>query len=201
MVGVGAEPAPRFCRGFPRRAYGPDIALKLAGAGGDGAQTAAMLITRAAINEGFDATHIPSYGPESRGGTSYADVRVAEAEVLSPAAPSPHVLVAFNAPSLAKFGPAVVAGGVVVYDRSVVAEPPPLDPRVRVLGVACSAIAQELGFVRAKNVVALGALCEATRLLPEETYLTAIRAALRHKPELLALDERAFAAGASAAAS
>ena len=65
-----------------------------------------MLIARAAINEGFDATHIPSYGPESRGGTSYADVRVAESEVLSPAAPAPHALVAFNAPSLARFGPA-----------------------------------------------------------------------------------------------
>ena len=92
-------PGARIARG--------DIALKLAGAGGDGAQTAAMLIAPAAINEGFDATHIPSYGPESRGGTSYADVHVAEDEVLSPAAPHPHVLVAFNAPSLAKFGPTV----------------------------------------------------------------------------------------------
>ena len=60
----------------------------------------------------------PELRPESRGGTSYADVRIAEAEVLSPAVPRPHVLVAFNAPSLAKFGPAVA--GVVVYDRSVV---------------------------------------------------------------------------------
>ena len=84
-----------------------DIALKLAGAGGDGAQTAAMLIAARAINEGFDATHIPSYGPESRGGTSYADVHVAADEVLSPASPHPHILVAFNAPSLAKFGPSV----------------------------------------------------------------------------------------------
>ena len=68
-----------------------------------------MILTRAAINEGFDSTHIPSYGPESRGGTSYADVHVARTEVLSPAAPQPHVLVAFNAPSLAKFGPTVRA--------------------------------------------------------------------------------------------
>jgi Pyruvate/2-oxoacid:ferredoxin oxidoreductase gamma subunit len=81
------------------------VSLKLAGSGGDGAQTAALLIARAAINEGYDATHIPSYGPESRGGTSYADVHVARGEVLSPASPHPHVLVAFNAPSLAKFGP------------------------------------------------------------------------------------------------
>jgi 2-oxoisovalerate ferredoxin oxidoreductase beta subunit len=105
MAAIGAleEAVPRFCRGFPRSAFGPDIALKLAGAGGDGAQTAAMLIVRAAVNEGFDATHIPSYGPESRGGTSYADVRLAAEEVLSPAAPHPHVLLAFNAPSLARW--------------------------------------------------------------------------------------------------
>jgi 2-oxoisovalerate ferredoxin oxidoreductase beta subunit len=198
VVGIGAQPAPRFCRGFPRQPYGPDVAFKLAGAGGDGAQTAAMLIARAAINEGFDATHIPSYGPESRGGTSYADVRVAEVEVLSPAAPSPHALVAFNAPSLAKFGPAVAPGGVVVYDRSVVGEAPALDPRVRVLGVPCTTIAQEQGSVKVKNVVALGALHEATGLFPCETYLTAIRQALRHKPELLELNEGAFVAGAHA---
>jgi len=198
-LGILAEAAPRFCGQFPREPYGSEVALKLAGAGGDGAQTAAMLIARAAINEGFDATHIPSYGPESRGGTSYADVRIAETEVSSPAAPAPHALVAFNAPSLARFGPAVVPGGVVVYDRSVIAEPPILDARVRVLGIPCSAVAQELGFVTAKNVVALGALCEATRLFPEETYLAAIRQALAHKPELLVLDERAFAAGVRAA--
>jgi 2-oxoisovalerate ferredoxin oxidoreductase beta subunit len=198
-LGIGDQPAPRFCRGFPRGPFGSDVAFKLAGAGGDGAQTAAMLIARAAINEGFDATHIPSYGPESRGGTSYADVRVAEAEVLSPAAPAPHALVAFNAPSLARFGPAVVAGGVAVYDSSVIADPPALQPRVRLVGVPCTAIAQELGFVTAKNVAALGALCVATQLFPAETYLAAIRQALRHRPELLALDERAFAAGARAA--
>ena len=67
----------RFADGFPTALDPDDVSLKLAGAGGDGAQTAAMVITRAAINEGFDSTHIPSYGPESRGGTSYADVHVA----------------------------------------------------------------------------------------------------------------------------
>ncbi|HEY5896276.1 MAG TPA: 2-oxoacid:acceptor oxidoreductase family protein, partial [Burkholderiales bacterium] len=53
---------------------------------------------------------------ETRGGTSYADVHIAKDEVLSPAAPSPHVLVAFNAPSLDKFAEAVRPGGIVIYD-------------------------------------------------------------------------------------
>ncbi|HEY7514664.1 MAG TPA: thiamine pyrophosphate-dependent enzyme, partial [Vicinamibacteria bacterium] len=119
VVGALAPPPRRTASAFPRTPWGRDIGLKLAGAGGDGAQTAAVLLARTAIDEGFDATHIPSYGPESRGGTSYADVRIAEEEVLSPAAPRPHVLVAFNAPSLAKFGPAVPSGGIVLYDRTV----------------------------------------------------------------------------------
>ena len=124
VIGGSSQAVERFCDGFPRTPWGKDIGIKLAGAGGDGAQTAALLLARAAINEGFDATHIPSYGPESRGGTSYADVRIAEDEVLSPAAPEPHVLVAFNAPSVAKFAPHVPEGGVVVYDSSVVARAP-----------------------------------------------------------------------------
>ncbi len=198
VIGGTAEAVPTFCSRFPREPFGPDIGLKLAGAGGDGAQTAAMLLVRAAINEGFDATHIPSYGPESRGGTSYADVRIAGAEVLSPAAPAPHVLVAFNAPSLAKFGPAVVPGGVAIYDSSVVAEPPELDG-VRVVPVPASAIAQDLGRLMVKNIVALGALAGATRLFPDETFLTAIRQALRDKSALVPINEQAFARGVAAA--
>ena len=80
--GAKSEREPRFATGFPAHIDPEDISFKLAGAGGDGAQTAAMIITRAAINEGFDSTLIPSYGPESRGGTSYADVHVARNEVL-----------------------------------------------------------------------------------------------------------------------
>ena len=199
-LGATAEAPPLHARGFPTALAPHDVALKLAGAGGDGAQTAALLLTQAAINEGFDATHIPSYGPESRGGTSYADVHIADQEVLSPASPRPHVLVAFNAPSLAKFGPAVQAGGTVVYDSTVISEVPPLADRVRVVGVPFTGIAQELGWKVVKNVVALGALREATGIFPAESFLTAIRQALREKPALVPLNEQAFARGAEAAA-
>jgi 2-oxoisovalerate ferredoxin oxidoreductase beta subunit len=201
QIEAESEPAPRAGAAFPSRLAPHDVALKLAGAGGDGAQTAALLLARAAINEGFDATHIPSYGPESRGGTSYADVHIADGEggVLSPASPSPHVLVAFNAPSLMKFGPAVPAGGTVVYDSSVVAEVPPLAEGVTAVGVPFTAIATELGKPVIKNTVALGALQEATGIFPKATFITAIRQALREKAQWIALNETAFARGAEAA--
>jgi 2-oxoisovalerate ferredoxin oxidoreductase beta subunit len=195
LVGASAEKTPRFSKGFPEHLGGKDVALKLAGAGGDGAQTAAMLIARAAISEGFDATHIPSYGPESRGGTSYADVHIAEDEVLSPASPHPRILVAFNAPSLAKFAPDVVPGGTIVYDSSVIHDVPNVAAGVTLVGVPFTEIAVDLGKAMVKNVVALGALCAATRIFPEETFKTALRQALKDKCALIPLNEEAFAWG------
>ena len=154
-----------------------------------------MLIVRAAINEGFDATHIPSYGPESRGGTSYADVQVGSTEVLSPASPNPHVLIAFNAPSLDRFAPAVRAGGTIIYDSSVIDDPPVLPAGVTAHGVPLARIATGLGKVLVKNIVALGALQRATHLFPADTFLAAIRQALKGKAAMIALNEDAFEQG------
>ena len=198
-VEASTEAPKRFCKGFPAHLDPHDISMKLAGAGGDGAQTAAMLVAIAAINEGFDGTHIPSYGPESRGGTSYADVHVAEDEVLNPASPTPDILIGFNAPSLAKFGLTVRKNGFIVYDSSVAQDVKPADPSVTVVGVPFTEIAQELGKLVVKNIVALGALQAATDIFPKETFLAAIHEALKDKAKLIPLNEKAFQAGVEAA--
>ncbi|MFN7986732.1 MAG: 2-oxoacid:acceptor oxidoreductase family protein [Thermoanaerobaculia bacterium] len=198
-IGAGEEKAPRFCTAFPSHVAPHDISLKLAGSGGDGAQTAAMLIVHAGINEGFDATHIPAYGPESRGGTSYADVHVADGEVLSPASPHPNVLIAFNMPSLVKFGPDVLPGGTIIYDSSVIHDYTPVRAGVNVVGVPMSEIAKDLGKLMVKNIVALGALQAATGIFPKETFLTAVRRALKDKCAMIPLNEQAFEWGVKAA--
>ena len=198
-VGASTEAQQRFCKAFPAHLNPTDISMKLAGSGGDGAQTAAMLVATAAINEGFDGTHIPSYGPESRGGTSYADVHVAKEEVLNPASPTPDVLIAFNAPSLAKFGLSVKKGGFIIYDSSVAKDVKAADPSITVVGVPFTEIAAGLGKLVVKNIVALGALQAATNLFPKETFITAIKEALKEKAALIPLNEKAFDAGMEAA--
>jgi len=197
-IGSSTEEAERYAEAFPTHLDSEDVSIKFAGAGGDGAQTIAKLTAQAAINEGFDATYIPSYGPESRGGTSYADVHVARGEVLSPSSPRPHVLVAFNAPSLEKFGPAVVPGGLVIYDASVIHEVPKLAAGVRALAIPFTGTAVDLGKIMVKNVVALGALQAASGLLPADSLLQALRRALGRRSEMLEINEQAFAAGAEA---
>ena len=198
VVGANQEAPTRHAKGFPLHLGGHDISFKLAGSGGDGAQTAAMLLARTAINEGFDATSIPSYGPVSRGGTSYADVHIAEHEVLNPAAPHPKVLVAFNAPSLTKFAPTVREGGVIIYDSTVITDlsaMPAIAPGIRMVGVPLTQLALGLERPMVKNIVALGAIQAVTQLFPPETFLSTIRMVLKDKPALLPLNEAAFAAG------
>jgi 2-oxoisovalerate ferredoxin oxidoreductase beta subunit len=197
-VGADRERPPRFGTGFPVHLDPADVAIKFAGAGGDGAQTIAALTAKVGINEGFDATYIPSYGPESRGGTSYADVHVATGEVLSPAAPDPHVLVVFNGESLGKFGPRVRPGGLVLYDSTVIPRAPDLDPSLRVVGVPFTRLAAELGAVKVKNIVALGAFQAATRIAPPESFRAAIGETLKSQCALLPLNEQAFALGRDA---
>lgn len=197
----GAEPAVDSPSRAPWPAHlGPrDISLKFAGAGGDGAQTAALLLTRAAIEQGFDATNIPSYGPESRGGTSYADVHIASGEVLNPAVPEPDILIAFNAPSLTRFAPSVTKGGFIIYDSTVILEPHGLPDGCRVLPVPLTGLAADLGRPMVKNVVALGVLQAATEVLPANAILNTLSHVLKDKASSLPLNEAAFAAGQKAA--
>jgi len=199
IVGGTTDKTERHCKGFPGHLHPSDVALKLAGSGGDGAQTAAILIATAGINEGFDGTHIPAYGPESRGGTSYADVHIAKDEVLNPASPTPHILIAYNAPSLTKFGPTVAKGGFVIFDSSVAGEIAPPAEGVRVIGVPFAEIAADLGKMVVKNIVSLGALAAATDIFPRETFLAAVKQALKDKSKLIPLNEQAFDRGFKAA--
>lgn len=196
-IGATATKPPRFAKGFPTHLNPDDVAIKFAGSGGDGAQTAALLLTRAGLAEGFDSTHIPSYGPESRGGTSYADVHIAH-EVLSPAAPNPDVFVAFNQPSLMKFASSVVPGGIVLYDNNVIFDLPEFAEGVKVYGVPFSEIAQNLGKRILKNVVCLGAFQAATQIFPEETFLESLRRGLKPDPKIQEINHKAFLEGRNA---
>jgi 2-oxoisovalerate ferredoxin oxidoreductase beta subunit len=197
----GAEPAVhhRAPAAWPAHLTKRDLSFKFAGSGGDGAQTAALLLVRAAIEIGYDATHIPAYGPESRGGTSYADVHVAAGEVLNPAAPEPDFLVAFNGPSLAKFAGTVAPGGTILYDSTVIPlQPADLPAGRRVLALPLTRIAADLGKPMVKNVVALGALHAALGLLPDGALLDTLAHVLKDKASVLPLNRAAFAAGVAA---
>jgi 2-oxoglutarate ferredoxin oxidoreductase subunit gamma len=140
----------------------------IAGFGGQGIILAGKLIAYAGMMEGLSVSHIPSYGAEMRGGTANCSVIVSDGEVASPLVPHPSTVVVMNAPSLAKFGSRVVAGGKLFINQSLIDVKSDRDD-VTVYYVPANNIAEEAGSGRSSNMAMVGALIAATGILPLET--------------------------------
>jgi 2-oxoglutarate ferredoxin oxidoreductase subunit gamma len=141
-----------------------------AGFGGQGIILSGMIVCLAAMQEGRQVSHIPSYGAEMRGGTANCSVVVSDREIASPMVPHPSICVAMNKPSLVKFEPRLRPDALLIYNSSLVdAEPQRQD--LRAFAVAANGIAEEEGSARAANMVTLGLLA---KLKPEVASLEAL---------------------------
>lgn len=170
-----------------------DPRIKLAGFGGQGVLFLGKLLAEVGMREGFNVSWLPSYGPEMRGGTANCAVNISTHPVGSPLISDPSVLIATNRPSLEKFGPEVVSGGVILYDSSLIDTAPTRDD-VEVLAVPATAIADSIGSSKVANIVMLGAYIGLTNLLPKERVVAVIES-MTKKKALVELNIRAIDAG------
>jgi 2-oxoglutarate ferredoxin oxidoreductase subunit gamma len=171
----------------------------ISGFGGQGTLFAGQLLAHAVMDQGFHVTWIPSYGPEMRGGKARCTVIVSDREIGSPLVRQPSMAVVLNIPSMDAFEPLVKPGGVLVVNSSLVARRSERDD-IRTLYVPASDVATTLGNVRLANVICLGALVQATGIVPLETVARALDAHLpeRHR-SLLTLNQEALGKGAEMA--
>jgi 2-oxoglutarate ferredoxin oxidoreductase subunit gamma len=171
----------------------------IAGFGGQGLLFAGKVLAQAAMVEGRHVSWMPSYGPEMRGGTAFCTVIVSERAIGSPIVDVADSVIVLNPPSLAKFEPLLVPGGLLVMNTSLIeAEPQRSD--LEVVAIPCTGLAREAGHDRLASVVALGGLVARRPIVSRQ----AIRDALDeitggHHPELLVADLAAFDAGMAAA--
>ncbi|MCJ7830042.1 MAG: 2-oxoacid:acceptor oxidoreductase family protein, partial [Desulfobacterales bacterium] len=130
--------------------------VMFAGFGGQGILLSGKILAHAAMEQGYEVGWIPSYGPEMRGGTAYCTVVISDRPIGSPIIRNPAHLVAMNRPSLEKFAPLIKPGGVILINSSLI---PVASNRQDVdeLKVPATEIAQQIGSVKAANIVALAA--------------------------------------------
>lgn len=171
----------------------------IAGFGGQGVLFAGQVLAYAAMDSGMHVTWFPSYGPEMRGGTANCTVIIADEEIGSPTVRRPQALIALNLPSLDKFESLVLEGGVILANSSLI-DRGVARKDLQVVEVAANKLAEAIGDKRLVNSIMLGALVQATGVLP----LEAIRQALEdHLPErhrrLLAANFTALEKGAEIA--
>jgi 2-oxoglutarate ferredoxin oxidoreductase subunit gamma len=177
-----------------------EASVILAGFGGQGLLFAGHVLAEAAMREGREVSWMPSYGPEMRGGTASCTVILADRPIGSPMVDAADVLIALNPPSLARFESVVAAGGLLVFNTSLIETTPSRDD-IEVVGVPATALAREAGDDRLACVVALGALLGRRRLVDQPSIDAALAELVgRKRPELVDANIAALAAGRRASA-
>jgi len=170
----------------------------IAGFGGQGVLLMGQLLAYSGMLQGKEVSWLPSYGPEMRGGSANCHVVIADEPVGSPRVEEATCVIAMNYPSMKLFEKALVPGGLLLYNSSLIEEKPSRAD-IRAIAVPCNEIASGLGNARVANMAMLGAFVGATEMFDTETLVES----LRHKPgpakeKLIPLNRSAIEQGIAA---
>ena len=153
----------------------------IAGFGGQGVLTTGLIMAEAAVHQGLEATFIPSYGAEMRGGTANCNVVITKRRIANPVVEHPDILVALNEPSLNKFLPSLKKGGFLLINSDRMKKPFESGD-YDVHSVALDSLAfSELKDVRAANMIALGVYLDKHELLQVDFVKKAIESKFGNK--------------------
>lgn len=170
----------------------------MAGFGGQGIVSGGIMLAYTGMMDGLNVTFFPAYGAEMRGGTANCSVVISTDPVASPVVGSPDTLMVMNEPSLAKFEPTVKPGGTIYLNTSLVSSRPKRND-ITVIEIAANDIAEELGSIKAANMVMLGAFARKTGAVKLDTLKNNIKKVYpRAKEAMLDLNKKAIDRGAAA---
>jgi 2-oxoglutarate ferredoxin oxidoreductase subunit gamma len=169
--------------------------ILLAGSGGQGVILTGKMLAQAAVGEGYNATYIPAYGAEVRGGTAHCHVKMGHRQIGSPIVEDATLIVAMNEPSYRAFSHLLRKGSTLVINASLV---PSVGkhPGVKIVSLELTKIASEMGSLRSANMLVLG-LCAGLLGLKDKERLNALLASTLGKknPAMLETNERILAKG------
>lgn len=167
----------------------------IAGFGGQGVLSMGQIIAYAAMEGNKEVSWMPSYGPEMRGGTANCTVIVSDSRISSPIITKFDTAIVLNQPSVEKFEHAVKPGGILIYERSTILNPPTRTD-IDVLALSGIEEAQKLKSKQVANMVLLGAYLELCPIVQIGHVLEALHHVLPpHRQHLIPLNEQALARG------
>lgn len=148
--------------------------IRLAGSGGQGVITAAVILAEAAgLHEGLSATQTQSYGPEARGGACKADVVISDGPIHYPKAEKLDVLLALTQEACDRYYHDLKEDGALIVDADLV----PAPPTSTALCVPITRLVREaLGRDLFASIAALGVVAGATRVVSGAALTAAVLA-------------------------
>jgi len=146
--------------------------IQFSGLGGQGIITAAVILGRAAaLYAEKEVVQSQSYGPEARGGASGSAVIISDTPIYYPKVTNPETYVIMSQAAYDKYGVAAKENNLMLIDPGYVTS----RPICKYFEVAATAEAKkQLGKTVFANVIMLGALVEATNVVPFEALKKAV---------------------------
>ncbi|MCD4795567.1 MAG: 2-oxoacid:acceptor oxidoreductase family protein [Candidatus Cloacimonetes bacterium] len=166
--------------------------IRLSGSGGQGLITAGIILARAAVLDKANVTQMQSYGPESRGGASRADVIISNAEFYYPEATRFDVLLALTQEACDKYSVNLKDDGILIADNTFVKNISLLDTEIYELPFTDIAH-KKLGTKLPTNIITLGFLVRKTGVVSEASLKKAVTNSV--KPQYVDLNNKALKIG------
>jgi len=169
--------------------------ILVAGFGGQGILFAGKQLALAGMYLDKKVTWMPSYGPESRGGTSNCTVIISDEDIGSPIIANPDILIVMNLPSYIKFHGAITKSGKLFCDSSLVSEKSERDD-IEKFYIPATAIAYKHSMPKLANVIMLGKVLAETNIFTVDELVASMEKSISSsKKDLLDANIKALGLG------
>jgi len=149
------------------------VEIRISGLGGQGIVLAGEILGRAAVYDGKEVVETASYGAEARGSAAKSEVIISDKKIGYPKVRKCDILVAMSQSALDKNISDLKEKGILIVDKGVVEEVP--EVKAKVFEVPATKTAEnEFQSRMYANVVMLGALVKATKIVSEKAVERAI---------------------------
>ncbi len=169
------------------------IEILIGGYGGQGILLAGYIIGNAAILKGYNATYLPSYGPEARGGRCASRVVIdTEKDIDYPLIRNLDYLIVMYQEAYDTYIDLLKSDGVLLVDEDLVR----LDDRAKkakLYKIPATRIAEEIGRRIVANIVMIGAFTAISKLVDPETMKKSVIQGIRGR--YVDMNMRAFEEG------
>jgi 2-oxoglutarate ferredoxin oxidoreductase subunit gamma len=166
--------------------------IRLSGSGGQGLILAGIILARAAVIDKHKVTQTQSYGPESRGGYSRADVIISDREIFFPEATNFNCLLALTQEACDKYLFDLRETGILIIDTTFVKNLALAADNTYELPFTEIAM-EKLGSPISTNVLSLAFLVKVTGIVSEKALETSLRETV--KPAFVDLNLKAMNLG------
>lgn len=167
----------------------------IAGFGGQGVLLAGEVLANAFMILGKNVTWYPSYGAEMRGGTVNCEIVMSDDEVSEVNKSNTDFVIALNQASFDKFLAKIKEGGWMIANSTLVKEIR-MRTDINYLFAPISKLAEEIGNIKMANILALGIVAKASKLINLETLEKALENVIpQHRKHLLPLNLKALKIG------